>query len=241
MLSDAGGKRHFFLVLAILPGILLAVQSGIDCKAQPPGILGTAAAAKDQRLRPKRLYLLQLMMAPKIQQEITLEKDQEAAFEKMRAQLGERIKKHQQSAYESNREKDPKKREALRSKSAEQFQAVFEEGDEKLEEILFPSQMDRLKGIFLQQLGARALFQDWVVDELEISDSQSDKLQKVLDESSQSIKDEVSKLAEQNEHGRIREVIVKRNEEMGKDLLAILTKTQQNSLERLKGEAFELR
>ena len=218
----------------------LASTSGLAQDARPQGILG-AAKQNNERLRPQQLFLLQLLMSPIVQQEISLDDEQTTALTDLRQQLGEKMKELQQRAIATRRERDEKKRQDALAKASEEFESIFREGDELLEEILVPNQLSRLKGIYLQKVGPKAFMQGWVEDELDISESQRKELQKVMEETEVAIKEEVAKLAEQQQHGKIREVIMTRNTKLGEDLTAVLTNDQRKKFDRLKGSTVHLR
>ncbi len=220
--------------------LAIAASPALAQKTLPQGILGVAKNSSE-RLRPKKLFLLQLMMSPIVQEEITLSEEQTSAFDELRTRLGGKMQELQKRMISSRRERDQEKRQDILEKANVEFESIFREGDELLEEILVPDQLSRLKGIYLQKAGPKAVMQEWVEDELEITDSQRKKMEQILETTEKEIKEEVAKLAEQQKRGKIRELIVRRNMKLGDDLTNVLTDDQRKKYDKLSGATVHLR
>jgi Spy/CpxP family protein refolding chaperone len=147
------------------------------------------------------------------------------------------------------------RREDFQNLSEEERQARFEEfrkqaeermkvAREKLEQILLPEQMERLKQIGIQVQGTRALEDPQVAEALGLTEDQKQQLEKIREE----IRAEFQRRFEEAQaQGQGQgppqfdpaqfEAQRKANDER---LLAVLTDEQKAKFEELKGEKFEL-
>jgi Spy/CpxP family protein refolding chaperone len=114
-----------------------------------------------------------------------------------------------------------------------------EESDKVLAEILKPEQAKRLKQIFLQHQGPRALTDAEVAKALEITDEQKKQFQAIHDE----ITDELKKLADAGKDGKEGEDTRKKAAELrknaGQKMQKLLTEKQRAKWRELVGEHFK--
>ena len=111
-------------------------------------------------------------------------------------------------------------------------------------ELMFTSaQKKRLKEISLQVQGTRALTTDAVVQELGISDSQKEKINKAQEEARTKQREAFRKLFSGGGKRPSREEMTKKFREMreqsDKAVLSVLTKSQLAKFEKMKGKPFD--
>ena len=111
---------------------------------------------------------------------------------------------------------------------------------EKLNEILLPHQMKRLDEIYVQVLGVRALQDPEVSKKLGITTRQKEQIEKVQNESRESIRSQMESLFQSGDREQIREKMTKFRKEADGKVLAVLTAGQKKTFEQMKGEPLEL-
>jgi len=111
---------------------------------------------------------------------------------------------------------------------------------EKLNEILLPHQMKRLDEIYVQVLGVRALQDPEVSKKLGITTRQKEQIEKVQNESRESIRSQMESLFQSGDREQIREKMTEFRKESDNKVLAILTASQKKTFEQMKGEPLEL-
>ena len=218
---------------------LVVISSATEFANAQNRMASQAAATQASRLRPKQLYLVQILVSPDVQNELGVGEEQKTGLEKMRYRLGAKMKDTQQKAFEGRAESSPEKRAEIMRDAQDEVGKIFEESDEMLDELLTPSQMRRLKEIHLQRLGIRALFQTWVREELGIDKSLGLKIDEMYSKGADEIRKEVAELSEKREYEKIRDYIVDENASLDKELLGLLSPIQRKKLENLKGKEFE--
>ncbi len=118
------------------------------------------------------------------------------------------------------------------ARTIEQVQAEID----SLAEVLLPQQMTRLEEIYIQALGARALQDPVIASELEISEDQIAEMQEIQN----AAREQMADMRENTDREQRREQMAEVNSETNESLMAVLTDDQQNKLDEMKGEAFEL-
>lgn len=106
----------------------------------------------------------------------------------------------------------------------------------KLEQILLPHQLQRLKEIYIQTAGVGALQDPTIAKELGVTEEQTEKMAEVRREAFGSMRE----LLQGGDRDAIREKMTEMREKINKDVLAVLTADQQAKFEKMKGEKFEL-
>jgi hypothetical protein len=191
--------------------------------------------------------LLMLARNPAVQKEIEALDEQvekiNALAEDMRPQRGPRggEEGERPNFREMSEEERTKFFEEMR-KEREKQQA---EADKKLGEILLDMQMDRLKEIQVQQMGLRALQDEEVAAKLKITADQKAKMQKVMEESGQKMREEMQAMFQNRDRENVdrdamREKMTELREKIEKDVMAVLTSAQKKQFEEMKGEPFEM-
>lgn len=117
------------------------------------------------------------------------------------------------------------------------------ETNAKLEEILLPNQIKRLKEIALQQQGTQALNSPEVAEQLKITDEQKEKLAAANRENQEAMQKAFADLrggGGQPDFAAMGEKMRELRKAADDKLLAVLTDEQKAEFEKLKGEPFEI-
>ena len=118
-------------------------------------------------------------------------------------------------------------REERREKFTKLLQESRDETQKKLDKVLLPHQAKRLKQLAVQMQTrggvSRALLGGSLAEELDITDSQKEKLQKKAEELEAEMRDKLAKL----------------RDEARKELLGVLSPAQQKKFEEMVGDSFE--
>jgi len=112
----------------------------------------------------------------------------------------------------------------------------------KLEEILLPGQLTRLREIFIQQAGAEALNDEEVAGKLEIAEAQKTKLAEIRRANRDAMNEQMRGLF--GGEGGDRDAARAKMDELRKagdaKLLAVLSPDQQKTFEEMKGKPFKM-
>jgi Spy/CpxP family protein refolding chaperone len=140
----------------------------------------------------------------------------------------------------------------FRNMSEEERQKFFADMQKQMEErrkkaetklendILLPHQMDRLREIAIQQAGIGALMMPEVAANLGLSDAQKEKIQTTLEESRNSIRDRMREIFQGGDRENMRGKLEELRKEVDNKVLAVLTASQKEKFEELKGKPFEM-
>ena len=116
--------------------------------------------------------------------------------------------------------------------SADRIQAELD----LLGEVLEADQIERLNQIFVQVAGVSALQDPLVAKELAISEEQYKEMKEIRDQ----MRSEFREMARDGDREEMRQRYAEMNEEVGEKMMAVLTSSQRNDLDDMKGEKFEL-
>lgn len=105
-----------------------------------------------------------------------------------------------------------------------------------LSEVLLPHQMTRLNEIYVQVMGAGAIQDPKIAEELEITEDQVAEMQDVRDE----MREAMRGLRDGGDREAMREKFAEINAEINEKIMAVLSDEQQEKLDKMKGEEFEL-
>jgi len=173
-----------------------------------------------------------LLGIEQVQKEIELLDEQKADIQKLQESLrGERGQFNREEFQNLSEDERRARFETLRAEG----EKLAKEAQAKLAEILLPHQLERVKQISVQMLGARALLNDEVVATLGISDDQKAQIQEVIDGSRERMRDLFTP-GERPDPAKFAEF----RTNLEKDVLAKLTDAQREKFTTLKGEPFEM-
>lgn len=178
---------------------------------------------------------LGLLRIPQVKEELKIAPEQEAALTKLAEQA--RGERPEGIDFRNMSEED---RAAFLEKRRKQQEERNQQTRDQLEEVLLPDQLDRLKEISLQIRDVQALADKDVASELKISDAQKTELTEVRERLSGEMRDKMRELFSSGNRDGIREAFGKMQEEMRKEVIAVLSSDQQKQFEEMKGEKFEM-
>jgi hypothetical protein len=199
--------------------------------------------------------LLGLLRIPAVREEIELFPDQEEALRKIGERAFEEIREAGGIDFRGLRNASEEERREAFEKLSEQRRKMERKVREGLEEVLLPGQLERLEEIALQQQGVRALTNsDKVAAALEITADQQSKFESIEDkyrEKQREVRSEMREMFATREEPRdraeirkafeeVREKMEQLRKEREKEMLAVLTAEQRQSLNDMKGEPFEM-
>jgi len=214
------------------------------------GIAATAWAQEYQRRRRCRFRMggrggdsIRLLARPEVQKELELVDEQKEKLKKLGEELRDKIRKDFAAVGEL---KDEEARRKKWQEIREKYEEQAKEMRKKVETILLPHQVDRLKEIQIQAQGARALGSSEVAKALGITDEQKGKLEKIRED----IRGQIGKLWQgirdldqdqrrakmEENRKKMQEVI----EKAKKDALGVLSDEQRKTFEKMQGKKFEL-
>jgi hypothetical protein len=182
-----------------------------------------------------------LLRAEEVQKELELLDDQKAKLKAVSDEVREEMQKQGEKLRDLSQEERSAKFAELRKDFSAKITA-------KLNEVLLPHQMERVKQLAVQRLGPMALGDPDVQQKLKITDEQKEKMQAVRESITNSARElfgnreSLQNLDENARRKRFEEMREKfgklRSEAEGK-ALEILTADQKDTLEKMKGKKFD--
>jgi hypothetical protein len=176
-----------------------------------------------------------------VQKEIEALDEQVADIKKLQGEQQAQFQAQIQSAPQVDFQSlSDEERTKMMTEFRERAEKQTKETNAKLEEILLPNQVKRIKEIMLQQQGIRALNNPEVVAELEITADQTKQLEDLNTENGEAMRKlftEAGANADREAMGVKMRELNQANEEK---LLAVLTDDQKSEFETMKGEKFEM-
>jgi hypothetical protein len=164
---------------------------------------------------------IQMLRLPQIADELGLRDEQKDAIGKLAQEMQKQIQEVFRSTDFSGADMGRIMQEAQR--------AIRRQSAEKLEELLLPDQLTRLKQIRVQaslkNQGARALLSGELADAIRLSDKQKTQLQQVHAKKQEELQAEIEALQAKYRQDTLNEV---------------LTKSQLRDLQKLAGEQYEI-
>ncbi len=204
-----------------------------------------------------------LLASEQVQKELEIVDEQKEKLQK----LGEEVRKEMQERFRGSGDLSPEERRAQWQerrakwekmseeerraeidKMRKEWETRTEEIIKKVEGILLPHQMDRLKQIQLQVQGGSVTSNPKVAEELKITEEQKEKLRKIRDELQEKMRGfgekfrglrDLESEAREAKIKEIREEITKLRKEAEEKALAVLTGEQRAKLEKMIGKKFE--
>jgi Spy/CpxP family protein refolding chaperone len=236
-------KPFMFIALATLA--MVFVSSEVIAQQQQPGARQQPGGQRPGGGfggfggRGRSVGLSTLIGIKEVRTEIEMVEDQNTELtaaltkirEEARSQQGERpdfrnlSQEDREKLFAQFRERGEKQRKAI---------------DEKINEILLPHQVDRLKEIALQIEGNRALMRDEVAKELKITAEQKEKMEKVQADARTKMQAEIREIFQSGDREKIREAIETMTKQTDTDTLAVLTTAQKTQFTKMKGKEFKL-
>jgi Spy/CpxP family protein refolding chaperone len=119
----------------------------------------------------------------------------------------------------------------------EKMQEIVKSTTQKVDEVLDDGQRKRLTGIMIQVNGASAVADPNVAKELNITDDQKSKLEKIRDEAREGMRELFSPDLSREEREK---KMTEYRDDINKKVLAVLSSDQQAQLESMKGEKVEV-
>jgi Spy/CpxP family protein refolding chaperone len=119
----------------------------------------------------------------------------------------------------------------------EKMQEIMKSTNKRIDDVLDEGQQKRLRGILVQVNGASAVADPNVAKELNLTDDQKTKLEKIRDDAREGMRDIFS--PGQSPEERQKKIEAYRDE-INKKVLAVLTSEQQSQLDSMKGEKVEI-
>jgi len=170
-----------------------------------------------------------LLMMPEVQREINLTQQQQQQIQQLMAEQREQMMPLMQQM----REATPEQRQQL-------MQQVMQKWDEGIGKILQPAQKARLRELQLQAEGTMALGRPDVAKELNLSEEQRKKITDTLTQYGQ----KQMQLWQQGAGPDVdRQAMFQRmqqlRQQMGRELLAVLTPQQQEQWKKMQGKPFQ--
>lgn len=181
--------------------------------------------------------VMSLLRIEAVQTELEISPAQKEAIEKLSEQgRGER------PDFGNFREMSEEERREMFEKMRKQAEERAKEMEAQLEEVLLPQQIERLEQISLQLRGVQALGDPKVAGKLGITEAQKKELEEARDSLGEKMRDRMREMFQGGggPQGDLREAMTNMREEMEKEILGVLTKSQQEKFEELKGEKFEM-
>jgi hypothetical protein len=179
-----------------------------------------------------------LLNSPTVQKDLEIVDEQKtkitAANEKMMSSMRDAFSGMQPPSPDMTPEERQKSMEEMQKK----MQPVQDEYKKALEGILLPNQLKRLKEVALQVAGTSALNDKQVQEDLKLSADQVAKIKTINDDMSKKRRDLFTQAA--GDFQSIRPKMQELTQETDKQLMAVLTDAQKDSLEKMKGQKLEI-
>lgn len=212
-------------------------QSTTESSAPP---VATQPSASPAASAPKSLSRpdaspLQLILDPQVKAALKLTEAQASRIEKIDQDLRGEVQKLMEGTDIAQLAKDKAKQDALRSKGLKAYADV--------NQVLEPTQLQRLKGITLQIYGFGVLSYDQFVKDLNLTTDQQAKLADLREKTFEQIQlnvesamKESTATSQSEAQAKVKELFTVSNQEA----VAVLTADQKSKLKSLEGEKFAL-
>lgn len=112
--------------------------------------------------------------------------------------------------------------------------------EEQMEDVLLPSQLERLKQISIQTRGAGALMDKDVRDDLDLSDEQIEQMKETGRVVQEEMRTKMREMFKEGNFQGAREKMSELRKETEEKIMSILTSQQREKLDSLRGEPFEM-
>jgi Spy/CpxP family protein refolding chaperone len=170
--------------------------------------------------------VLGLAQQQEVQQEIELSEDQQAQLKTLSDTIRSEARDQMQDMFQGMRDLSDEERQAKFAEIRIKFEEINKDAEARMQSVLMPHQIDRLKQIDLQSRiqrgGAAALSEGELADTLGLSESQRDQIREKSEEVQKDLQAKISQLR-----------VDARNQ-----LLEVLTPEQRSKLESMMGAEF---
>jgi hypothetical protein len=199
-------------------------------------VMTSSASAQLRGMRfPPSLQNIFMLRQDAVQNELGLSAEQKKTLSEFANQL-------QSEAMEIISGLQDLTQEEQKEHMPELMKMVGEKGkdmQEKVDKVLEPKQIARMKELSLQSRGATALEDEEVIAALKINDEQKQKLIAVRDEGAKKMEEAMQSLrGGGGDAGEIRQKIMGMQKELGDKALAVLSDAQREQFETMKGAKF---
>jgi Spy/CpxP family protein refolding chaperone len=182
--------------------------------------------------------MLMLLMNEAVQKEIELTADQKEQFQKIRTESQEAMRTRMGDMQNLSQEERRAKMQEMRKEMEE----TAAKTQKKVEGILLPHQLKRIKEIQVQMQGLRALANPEVAKELGLTEEQQAKIKAANEEAMKAMQEMFQggmRNLSQEERTAAREKMDKAQKDTETKLMEVLTAEQKEKLEKMKGEKFD--
>ena len=191
---------------------------------------------------------LMLLMSKQVQKELEIVDEQKEKLQKLADEAMQEMREGMRERFAGLRDLPDEERRAKFDEIRKEMEGRAEKMMKKVEEVLLPHQIDRLKQIQLQMQGGSVTSNPKVAEELKLTEEQKEKLRKIRDELQEKMRGFGEKFrglrdlegeAREAKIKELREEITKLRKEGEEKALAVLTGEQRAKLEKMIGKKFE--
>jgi Spy/CpxP family protein refolding chaperone len=174
--------------------------------------------------------MLMLLQNPEVQKEIELVADQKEKLQKLATESREAMREKMGDMSDLSQEERREKMQEMRKEMEEEMAKT----QKKVEGILLPHQLERVKQIQLQVQGPAALANPEVAKALALTDDQKSKIKTINEDAMKAMRDMFT-----NGTRPSQEEMQKSRKEVETKLMDALTAEQKEKLEKMKGPKFD--
>lgn len=181
---------------------------------------------------------LRLLTSPEVQKDLELVDDQVTQLKA----IGEDVRAKMQKEFSGIRDLPRDQQRARFTEMQAKLKPITDEAVKKVQEVLLPHQVDRLKELSIQVRGAGALADAKVQEDLGLSADQKTKLTKIQEDATTAIRamfDAARNLDDDARRAKFaenREKTQKMIKDASDEALNVLTTDQKDKLEKMKGK-----
>ncbi|SRR6056297_151032 len=185
--------------------------------------------------------IVELLAKEEVREELEMDEMQVEALGTVRESLQEDMRSMAQDIGGGNfREMSEEDRRKVFEKMQKKREELEEKVTQALDEVLLPEQSERLHQIRIQVQGIRALADEKVAEQLEITAEQKKEMEEVQDKMRSEMAEKFREARESGDFGAMRDLMPKMQEKTEAAMMEILTAEQKKKFEEMKGEPFEM-
>jgi Spy/CpxP family protein refolding chaperone len=221
--------RNFAIALTTIAALTVAA----NLQAQGPGGGGPGRGMGGMMGGPGGGVLM-LLQNEQVQKNIELDADQKEKLQKLATETREAMRAKMGDMSNLSQEERRTKMTDMRKDMEEETAKT----EKKVEGILLPKQLERIKQIQLQVQGVAALANPDVAKALELTADQQAKVKSINEESMKAMRDMFAGGGRPSAEDR--DKMTKARKETETKLMDVLTADQKEKLEKMKGEKFDV-